>query len=188
MVEATVKGIVRQTIFVLLFAAIVQIGAGSVLSGMTDDFSLLPGLIVMVPALLGLRGNISGSLASRLGTALHNGTIKPHFSWNPELRTNILSSTFLTFVMSLNVGVLAFIVTGLTGTTPMLMWKFIAIALIAGLLAGAITIVMTIEVAFAAFRRGWDPDNITSPVMSTVNDFLIVACIYVAVIVVGWMA
>ncbi len=187
MVEATVKGIIRQTIFVLLFAALVQIGAGSVLSGMTDDFSLLPGLIVMVPALLGLRGNISGSLASRLGTALHSGVIKPHFSWNPELRNNVLSSLFLTFVMSINVGVFAFLVASIMGASPMALWIFLAIALIAGLLAGIVTIVMTIAVAFSSFRRGWDPDNITSPVMSTVNDFLIVVCIYIAVIMVGWV-
>ncbi len=188
MVKATVKGIIRQTIFVLLFAAIVQIGAGSILSGMTDNFNMLPGLIVMVPALLGLRGNISGSLASRLGTALHNGTIEPRFSLNPELRVNVLASIFLTFVMSINVGVFAYIVAGATGTTPMELWRFISIALIAGLLASAATIVMTIAVAFSAFRRGWDPDNITSPVMSTVNDFLIVICIFVAVTAVGMIA
>jgi len=178
----------RQALPVLLFAALIQIGAGSFLGSMVDDFTFLPGLMVMVPPLLALRGNISGGLASRLGTALHGGVIKPRFSWGPELKTNVLSSVFLTFLMSLSVGVLAFSVTVLMGIKPMALWMFIAIALVAGLLASAITIGMTVAVAFVTFRRGWDPDNITSPVIATVNDFLIVACIYVAVLVVGWMA
>lgn len=187
MVEVTVRGIMRQALPVLLLAALIQIGAGSFLGGMKDDFTLLPGLMVMVPPLLALRGNISGALASRLGTALHSGVIEPRFLMNPELRTNVLSSVFLTFLISLSVGVLAFLVTAMIGVEHVALLTFVAIALIAGLLSSAIIIALTVLIAVAAFKHGLDPDNITSPIMATIGDFITVLSICVAVLLVGWM-
>ncbi len=187
MVEATAKGIMRQALPILLLAALIQIGAGAVLGGMEGDFTLLPGLMVMIPPLLALRGNISGALASRLGSALHGGVIEPRFLMNPELRTNVLSSVFLTFLVSLSVGVLAFFVTAMMGIEHIGLWAFVAIALIAGLLSSVIIIVLTVFVAVAAFKRGLDPDNITSPIMATIGDFITVLSIYAAVLLVGWM-
>ncbi len=69
----------------------------------------------MIPPLLALRGNISGALASRLSTALHQGVIDPASLWGSEVKTNVGASVFLTFMVSLSTGVLAFVVTVLTG-------------------------------------------------------------------------
>jgi len=86
------------------------------------------------------------------------------------------------------VGVLAFLVTPLTGATPMPLWMFIGIALIAGLLSSMVTIFLTVAVAFLAFRRGWDPDNITSPLMAAISDLLVIWCILLALIIVEGIA
>lgn len=44
-----------------------------------------PGLLVLIPGAIGMRGNIFGSFASRLSTALHIGIIDPKFNHSEEL-------------------------------------------------------------------------------------------------------
>lgn len=185
MVETTVRNTVVQAISVLFLCALIEVSAGSVLGGMEERFRLLPGLMVLVPPLLALRGNISGALASRLGTALHGGMIEPPFLTNPELRVNILSSIFLTFLVSLSVGILAFLVSVFVGSEHIAIWSFILIALISGLLSNFIIVTLTVSIALGTFIHGWDPDNITSPIVATVGDFLTVLCIFIAALLVG---
>src|ERR1700746_3133227 len=48
--------------------------AGLALSFMLDSLQKLAGLIVLIPAAIGMRGNIFGALGSRLGTSIHAGT------------------------------------------------------------------------------------------------------------------
>lgn len=155
------------------------------LGGMNDQ--LVPGILVMVPPLLALRGNISGALASRLGTALHQGVIDPNSLWNPEVKSNVSSSVFLTFMVSFTTGVLASIITVLTGSQAFSIEIFInlvSIALIAGMLSSVGLIALTVLVALFSYRRGWDPDNITSPITASIGDLITVASIYVAIFLV----
>jgi len=64
------------------------------------------------------------------------------------------------------------------------MVKLIAIAVFAGFLSGLILALLTVFVAVKSYARGWDPDNITSPTMATIGDFVTIACIYLAVLLV----
>src|SRR5262249_57613103 len=50
--------------------------AGLVLGSITGTLEELPGLLVLVPAAIGMRGNVFGALGSRLGTAIHTGTFQ----------------------------------------------------------------------------------------------------------------
>src|SRR5438067_7373802 len=50
--------------------------AGLVLGSITGTLESLPGLLVLVPAAIGMRGNVFGALGSRLGTAIHTGTFQ----------------------------------------------------------------------------------------------------------------
>ena len=50
--------------------------AGLTLGSITHTLDALPGLLVLVPAAIGMRGNVFGALGSRLGTAIHAGTFR----------------------------------------------------------------------------------------------------------------
>ncbi|MBS3815504.1 MAG: magnesium transporter [Hadesarchaea archaeon] len=184
MINAETKKIVRQALPILFLCVIIEVGAGSVLGGMEDSFKLLPGLIILVPPLLGLRGNISGALASRLSTALHAGILDPRLLWGPKLRTNVLSSFFLTFLVSATAGVLAWIVTLIIGIASVPIYTFIIIAVLAGMFSSLILIGLTIAVAFTSYIKGFDPDNVTGPIMASIGDIFTVIAIYVSVLVV----
>lgn len=179
--------IIRQALPILVFCALIQFGTGSLLGGMGNRLKIVPGILVMVPPLLALRGNIGGSLASRLGTGLHQGIVNPDVLWGPEVKTNVGASLFLTFLVSLATGILAFLITFLTGLHPASLYLFsvlVSIALIAGMLSSLGLIGLTVLIALFSYRRGWDPDNVTSPLMASIGDLVTMNSIYIAVVLV----
>src|ERR671918_426120 len=60
----------------LVFSAFASLTAGLTLGAITGTLEDLPGLLVLVPAAIGMRGNVFGALGSRLGTAIHAGTFR----------------------------------------------------------------------------------------------------------------
>jgi mgtE-like transporter len=54
-----------------------EVFAGALFGHSTETLDILPGLIVLVPALIGLRGNINTTMGSRLGSAVHMGLRNP---------------------------------------------------------------------------------------------------------------
>lgn len=170
-----------QGLSVLVICALIGLSAGYVLKGMERHIGLLPGLLVMVPPLLALRGNINGALASRLGTALHTGVIRPRLMWGAELKANIASSLILCFITAATIGALTCILIG-AETTGIV--RLMLIAIVASVISGLILAAITIFVAIIVYVKGLDPDNITSPAMTAIGDFVVVACIGLAIILV----
>ncbi len=183
--EVDVRAIIIQGLSILLICASIELAAGFTLKGMENRLALLPGLLVMVPPLLDLRGNINGALASRLGTALHTGILEPRLALTAEVKTNIISSLVLSLLASATIGALSFMACVLTGVETIGILKLMAIAVVAGFTSGVILAVMTFAVAVVAYVKGLDPDNVTSPAMATIGDFVTVACIFLAVLLVG---
>ena len=66
----------RQAFAALLVSSGGDLLAGLTLGAITGTLEDLPGLLVLVPAAIGMRGNIFGALGSRLGTSIHTGTFR----------------------------------------------------------------------------------------------------------------
>jgi len=181
--EVNIRAIVVQGLSVLLLCAFIELGAGKVFEGMRGYF-MATGLIVMVPPLLGLRGNINGALASRLGTGLNAGLIKPRLAMSTDVKVNLASALILSVIASATIGVFAFGVNVLTGAPTIGVLELMAIAVLAGFLSALILAFLTVLVAIMSYARGWDPDNVTSPTMASIGDFVTIACIYLAVLLV----
>ena len=180
------RGVFIQGLVVLLACAMIELFSGGFLQQMEGYFtSVLPGVIIMVPPLLGLRGNINGAFASRLGTGLHLGSISPKLKLTRELKVNLLSTLILSLIASFSIGFFTYVVGSFTasGTIPLL--DILMIAVIAGFTSGVLLAFLTIFVAVAAYLRGWDPDNVTAPLMATVGDLITVLSIWLAVLVVS---
>src|SRR5205807_6352766 len=65
---------VRAGFVALLISSGGDLVAGITLGSITGTLEQLPGLLVLVPAAIGMRGNVFGALGSRLGTRIHAGT------------------------------------------------------------------------------------------------------------------
>ena len=71
------KNIIKEGLIALLICAVGDLIAGIILGKMTFFLETFPGLLVVIPGAIGMRGNIFGSFASRLSTSLHIGLISP---------------------------------------------------------------------------------------------------------------
>lgn len=177
---ASISSIVREALPFELVATVGGVIAGIIFSGMTAELEMIPGLIVIYPGVLGLRGNISSTLGSRLGSAIHMGLITDIDWSNPELTNNISGSLLLSFIMAVLLGFLGHFVTLALGFESAGAFKLILISVIAGLTSGVILSVVAVLLAIGMFRFGFDPDNVVTPSIATIGDIVSMFMLFVA--------
>ncbi|WP_136717143.1 magnesium transporter [Halorientalis salina] len=159
--------------------------AGVVLGGMRGEFRAVPGLLVLVPALLATRGNVYGSLGARIATALHQGLIEPRVrTGDDRLQRAVAAAIANGLLASTFAAVVAFLVLTLIGSGPAPIATLVAIALLAGLLSGIALSLTVVLVVFAGYRRGYNPDTLVGPIVTTAGDVFGVAFLLLAVRVV----
>ena len=176
---ASVSSIVREALPFEIIATIGGVVAGLIFSGMTNELQLIPGLIVITPAVLGMRGNISCTLGSRLGSAIHMGLIT-RIDDNPELINNVAGSLLLSFILSIVLGILGHYVTLALGLESAGAFMLVLIAVIAGVTSGIILAVVAVLLALGMFRFGFDPDNVVTPAIATIGDIVSMFMLFVA--------
>ena len=177
------KSVIKEGLLALLICAIGDLCAGVILGKMTFFLETFPGLLVVIPGAIGMRGNIFGSFASRLSTNLHIGIISPEFEFSEQLNYNIYSSFVLTMVLSLFLAVIAKILCILLHQPSMSLIDFMLICVIAGIISNLIMLPITMFVSFKSYEHGWDPDNITSPIIAAFGDLLTLPAIIASIFI-----
>jgi len=155
---------------------------GTILAVYTDKLLLIPGMLILIPGFLEMRGNISGSFASRLSSGLFLGVINPKHNNTKLIRGNLLASFFLAFVVSLSLGLIAFGFNYLI--LRILIPKIILIPLIAGIIVNAIEIPLTLFTTFYLFRKGHDPNNIMGPFITSTGDVTSIISLLIALVLI----
>ena len=177
------KSIIKEGLIALLICAIGDLCAGVILGKMTFFLETFPGLLVIIPGAIGMRGNIFGSFASRLSTNLHIGIISPKFEFTEDLNHNIFASFVLTMVLSLFLAIIAKLLCILLHQPSMDLIDFILICVIAGIISNLIMLPITMFVSFKSFEHGWDPDNITSPIIAAFGDLFTLPAIILSIFI-----
>jgi mgtE-like transporter len=164
---------VRQGLAALLVCAAADLVAGLTLGRVTHTLNALPGLLVLIPAAIGLRGNIFGALGSRLGTAIHAGTFSVSRRRDTVLGQNVLASLALSLGVSAALALLARTVAVAFGVGKTIsIADFMVISVLGGTLASLVVLLLTVGVAAAAVRFGWDLDNAAGPVVTAAGDLV----------------
>ena len=179
-------GDLGERLAALLMLVVVALLAGLTLGHNTDRLQELPGLLLMVPAAIALRGNIFGALGSRLGTAIHAGTFRLSMRSSSVVGENVLASLVLTLATSVALAVLAkgaAVVFGVAGSIALA--NFIVISVVGGLLASVAVLVTALGLTSGSVRFGWDPDNVTAPLVTAVGDVATVPALVLASTLVG---
>ena len=175
----------RQGIISLILASLGSLLGGVYLGTFSEMLELLPGLIIMVPAAIGMRGNIFASLGSRMSTALHVGEIS-RLERSPVITGNIAASVFLTLIVSFLLGILSRVTAFIFGFASIPLVDLVVISVIGGLVSSGFILVFTLLVSVQSFSRGWDPDNITAPLITSVGDLITLPCLFIAVKLLMW--
>jgi mgtE-like transporter len=175
----------RQAPFSLLFCSFTGLLAGIGLSLMTDMLQLLPGLMILIPPAIAMRGNIYSALVSRLGTSMHLGLFSPTLKKGSVLHQNAYASLLLTLILSVILGFLAKLVAdafGMANIEYISLPGFILISVIGGLISGIILLCIAILVSIIGYRRNWDLDNMSSPIITSAGDMITMPALFLAAI------
>lgn len=179
--------IIKESFIALLICALGDLFAGIVLGKMTFFLETFPGLLVIIPGAIGMRGNIFGSFASRLSTNLHIGMISPKFELSEQLNNNIVSSFVLTLILSLFLAIMAKVLCMVMHFESVSLIDFILISIIAGVISNLIMLPVTMIISFKSFKHGWDPDNITTPIIAAVGDLFTLPAIIISVMILSYL-
>jgi len=164
----------------LTIAAIADLIAGLFLTSMEDYLLTITGMMILIYCAIGMRGNIFGSMGSRLGTSMHMGTFRMTFKKNSVLRSNVEAAIALTLSLSIAMGIVGWAVTELFFGHTIDVFRFVFISLVGGILAGFIVVIFNVIIAYVGFKRDWDVDNITAPLIAAAGDIATVPMIFLA--------
>ncbi|MEA1999666.1 MAG: magnesium transporter, partial [Euryarchaeota archaeon] len=173
----------RQAPFSLLFCSFTGLLAGIGLSLMTDTLQLLPGLLILIPPAIALRGNVYSALVSRLGTSMHLGLFSPTLRKGGVLYQNAYASLSLTLILSVILGALAKIMADAFGITCIPIQGFILISVLGGIISGILLLGIAILVSIIGYNRNWDLDNMSSPIITSAGDMVTIPSLYLAAVV-----
>src|SRR5436309_7819991 len=109
---------VRAGFVALLISSGGDLVTGLTLASITHTLELLPGLIVLVPAAIGMRGNVFGALGSRLGTQIHAGTFRLSRRIDTEVGQNMAASMISSISIAAVLAVLAKVMSETLGRGP----------------------------------------------------------------------
>ena len=179
--------VLKESLIALSICAVGDLCAGIILGNMEFFLKTYPGLMVIIPGAIGMRGNIFGSFGSRLSTHLHIGTLSPEFKRSDILDENITASLILTMVLSVLLAVIAKIICIIFNFESISLYDFVMISFIAGLFSTIIMLPITMFISLKSFEGGWDPDNITTPFIAAVGDFFTLPAIILSVMTVNFI-
>lgn len=161
---------IRESSFALVLSILTGIGAGLVLGHAQETLLLLPGLVILIPAAMGMRGSIGAALGSRIATGLHLGTISTFSAANKTVRANVYAALMLSILLSVFLAFLSKSLSDAFGLASISLSSFIVISVIGGTIAGLVLVAVTFATAVASYRRGWDLDNIQAPLITAAGD------------------
>ena len=155
---------------------------GTLLAVYKDKILLIPGMFILLPGFLEMRGNISGTLASRLSSGLFLKVIKTDKKNIEIISANVLASFFLAILVSLVLGAIAaffnYLILGSFTSS------IILLAVIAGVIANLIEIPLTVVTTFYLFKKGYDPNDIMGPFVTSTGDVTSVISLLVALLII----
>jgi mgtE-like transporter len=174
------SGTLRQGAVALSLSTLAGFVAGFALASIAGTLEDLPGLIILIPAAVGVRGAISGAMGARLGTSTHAGTFEVTWDRTGVLAQNVRAGTVLTLGSSVYVAGLAKVSAIAFGLDSISLVDLITISVAGSSLGSGITMIVTVWMAVTSYRRGYDLDAVATPMVTAVGDMVTIPALFAA--------
>lgn len=170
----------RQGLVALTLSTLAGFVAGLTLAHLTGRLERLPGLIVLIPAAVGMRGTIFGAIGARLGSATAAGLFEPTLARHGVLYRNVHVAILTTFSSSLWLAILAKVASAAFGHASISIWGLVTISVVGGALGSVAILGITVGLAVLSFRRGWDLDSVSTPMVTALGDVVTLPTLFLA--------
>jgi mgtE-like transporter len=170
----------RQGLVALVVSTLAAFVAGLTLGAITGTLQELPGLFILIPATVGMRGVISGTTGARLGTSIAAGLFEVSWRRGGVLRQNAVIGLVLTLTSSIYIACLARLASVVFDEPSIPLRDLVTISVVGGTTGAALVLVATIGVAVLSFRRGYDLDAVATPVVTAVGDMVTLPALFLA--------
>lgn len=166
--ELTVSSALKQVLVPLAICLIFDLGAGIFL-GISFEKLLTsyPEILLVIPGLMGLRGNVFGSLGSRISTSLYLGSSDPTIK-DEYISKNVFFSIWAATIPAL----ILFIIAAVKFHKKEELFLSFQIIFNSSVMISAILSFVTAMIVIQSFKRGIDPDNIVGPAITTFADLV----------------
>ncbi|MBN2734329.1 MAG: magnesium transporter [Methanomicrobiaceae archaeon] len=156
----------------LLISALAATAAGIYLGSVAEILAFLPGLMVLVPPSINMRGSISGVLASRLSSSMHLGEFEINFSKTSVLGLNSRASLSVSIIIAFVLGIFAYLISSAIGLTDLSANDYIIISVFSGVISSLIVMGFALVVILLSYKKGIDLDMVGSPSVTTAADLI----------------
>lgn len=160
--------IVRRMVPLLLVLSVLELFSGVVLDRFQAAYLDQPTLLVVLPVVIAMGGNLGAMLSSRLSTGLHLGTVSFELT-DRGIWGNVVGIVALALTIFAALGVTASVIGRFSGGTLSLA-RTLAVTMASGMLLAAVVIVVSLAATYAAYRSGADPDDVVVPIVTNVCD------------------
>jgi mgtE-like transporter len=173
--------IVKETFPSEMVSIVGDILAGIMLFLLIVSFKSFLLLILIIPALLSLRGSLSGPFIARTSRDFIIGEFNKK-SWFE----NVLATLALSLLTGLTIGVISILINFIIIKLYIFhIGLLIVIPMISIILTLSISIPCSTILNYLVFKRGLDPNNIVNPIMTAIDDLFTVICFYLTIIMLG---
>jgi mgtE-like transporter len=170
----------RQGLVALALSTLAGFVAGLTLAHITGTLQDLPGLIVLIPAAVGMKGTIFGAIGARLGTANVAGLLEPTLRPGGVLQRNVYVAVVTTFSSALWLAVLSSLASAAFGEPSISLWRLATVSIVGGALGSALILMITLTLSILSYRRGWDLDSVSTPMVTALGDMTTLPSLFLA--------
>jgi len=170
----------RQGLVALVLSTAAGFVAGLTLAHLTGTLTDFPGLLVLIPAAVGMRGTIFGAIGARLGTADAAGLLTIDLRPGGVLRRNVVVAVLTTFSSALWIAILARVVSAIAGQPSIPLSQLLIVAVVGGAIGSGLILVITVALSAASTRLGWDLDSVSTPMVTALGDVTTLPSLFLA--------
>jgi len=164
--------IFKESVLVVVISSIMGLISGTFLSINSQILYSFPVILLILPSLNSLIGNIAIVLISRLSSHLYLGNLSPKIQKSHVLKNDfygLLITILLSLVALIIIGYAVGFATSIQIINPLLIITVIMLTIL--ILFGIIFLLLFIS-SIILFRRGKDPNNFLIPLTTSLLDFL----------------